>query len=715
MLLFYYDHNVSSIAAQSRRFPLRKPGGFHWDFFLLGCTTLVAAVLGLPMPNGLVPQAPVHTDSLTVYETELKVITTSASHPPEIRRPIISARAVVEQRVSHFLMGLALVGTMTGPLLTVLHAMPLATFAGVFFVVGWGPIESNGILSKLMFLLAENRFIQRDEPLLQVRRRKIVLYIGLQILAVSACVDAVWNISIDDLRHWKDPDDQEDPNDVLPGDELDGASRTPADVARLQHEKDQRKLWRHAYKSTAGLQTSDLIYGNTLQSLDFKETQSGMHSEKLGTEAKAPMSFATERPFSYNPYPRYNGVEWDLLVFKGRPTKWPSPKFGSYDLLGMDPNICWERETRLGPYKKPRWSGLTNSLKWGALQRQCLMLNSQRFDLTKLHRNERPTTYSEAANLAGKPPQPKDKDEERVAKKTKTDGDAAGAPTWSKSPLDIKSRNSTTEKQTAILLRSYTGMQYTENDRRVIRALVSELSLRTGGEYMVFLLIHSKDKSLRISDDSKLYQKVLRDNVPAEFRDMAILWSDEEISRLYPELKDEDAKSVHYGQWLCVQKFSNDHPQFDFIWNWEMDFRFTGHHYDLLSNLDAFARKQPRKYLWERNERWYIPSYHGDYDTAFRTEVARTHGNDTVWGPPKLPFISPVGPQPPVESPSEDDYIWGIGEDADLITVGPIFDPKNSQWIMSNDIWGQYPFSTGSRLSTPLIPFIWIGIGPAKC
>ncbi len=76
MLLFYYDHvsihihvsafvwielltmrqNVSSLTAQARQFPLKKPGGFHWDFFLLGCTTFVAGILGLQLPNGLVPQ-----------------------------------------------------------------------------------------------------------------------------------------------------------------------------------------------------------------------------------------------------------------------------------------------------------------------------------------------------------------------------------------------------------------------------------------------------------------------------------------------------------------------------------------------------------------------------------------------------------------------------------------------------------------------------------
>ncbi|KAF4544152.1 Hco3- transporter family protein [Lasiodiplodia theobromae] len=188
MLLFYYDHNVSSLTAQARQFPLKKPGGFHWDFFLLGCTTFVAGILGLPMPNGLVPQAPVHTDSLTVYETDLKVIATAEGEGAELRHPVVRAAAVVEQRVSHFLMGLALIGTMTGPLLIVLHTMPAAVFAGVFFVVGWGSIESNGIVGKLVMLMRERRFIQHDEPLLRIERRKIWMYIGFQVVGVAACV-----------------------------------------------------------------------------------------------------------------------------------------------------------------------------------------------------------------------------------------------------------------------------------------------------------------------------------------------------------------------------------------------------------------------------------------------------------------------------------------------------------------------------------------------
>jgi len=48
--------NQSSVAAQARNFPLKKPGGFHWDFFLLGCTSFIAGIIDIPLPNGLVPQ-----------------------------------------------------------------------------------------------------------------------------------------------------------------------------------------------------------------------------------------------------------------------------------------------------------------------------------------------------------------------------------------------------------------------------------------------------------------------------------------------------------------------------------------------------------------------------------------------------------------------------------------------------------------------------------
>lgn len=190
MLLFYYDHNVSSLTAQARHFPLRKPAGFHWDFFLLGWTCLVGGLLGIPLPNGLVPQAPVHTDALTYYKDEpVYVHTKDYEAEPVIMRHNQRAERVAEQRISHFIMGLAFVGMMTRPLLIVLHTMPRAILSGVFFTVGLGGILSNPILvHKLKFLCTQKAFIPPQEPLLKVRRRQIIHYVAWQLLGWAATV-----------------------------------------------------------------------------------------------------------------------------------------------------------------------------------------------------------------------------------------------------------------------------------------------------------------------------------------------------------------------------------------------------------------------------------------------------------------------------------------------------------------------------------------------
>ncbi|WVW80985.1 hypothetical protein I302_102976 [Kwoniella bestiolae CBS 10118] len=82
-ILFYFDANVSSLIAQGSEYPLRKPPGFHWDFFLLGITTFIAGLLGIPAPNGLIPQAPLHTASLVVmgYEDDSNNSSTTAVSP----------------------------------------------------------------------------------------------------------------------------------------------------------------------------------------------------------------------------------------------------------------------------------------------------------------------------------------------------------------------------------------------------------------------------------------------------------------------------------------------------------------------------------------------------------------------------------------------------------------------------------------------------------
>ena len=191
-LLFYYDHNVSSLTAQAKHFPLTKPAGFHWDFFLLGCTCFIGGIIGIPLPNGLVPQAPVHTDSCTEYRDVLKVTKEKDDGPDaqeeQHNKKIIEAVSVREQRLSHWLMALALIGTMTGPLLTVLHTMPRALFSGVFFTVGWPGIGASGIMSNMLFIFKERSFVDPSEPRLTLKKWRIAYYILFQALPVGFSV-----------------------------------------------------------------------------------------------------------------------------------------------------------------------------------------------------------------------------------------------------------------------------------------------------------------------------------------------------------------------------------------------------------------------------------------------------------------------------------------------------------------------------------------------
>lgn len=192
-LLFYYDHNVSSLTAQAKEFPLKKPAGFHWDFFLLGCTSFIGGIIAIPLPNGLVPQAPVHTDSLVEYRDRLSISKEKQEDIPDAEwvthnRKKIEAVMVREQRVSHFLMCLGFIGLMTGPLLIALHTMPLGLFGGVFFVVGWSGIPGFNTTQNVLYCMSEKRFQEPSDPRNTLKKSRILFFTSFQLIGVAISV-----------------------------------------------------------------------------------------------------------------------------------------------------------------------------------------------------------------------------------------------------------------------------------------------------------------------------------------------------------------------------------------------------------------------------------------------------------------------------------------------------------------------------------------------
>ncbi|KAG5420095.1 hypothetical protein I9W82_001975 [Candida metapsilosis] len=148
--LFYFDHNVSSLMCQSKEYPLTKPAAFHWDFLLLGLTTGLAGLIGIPPPNGLIPQAPLHTDSLVVHDKYGKKL------------------SVVEQRVTNTLQGAMTFVMMTRPFLILLGLVPQAVLSGLFFIMAVTGLHGNIVTNRIRYFFLDKEYIETDPTCPQV-------------------------------------------------------------------------------------------------------------------------------------------------------------------------------------------------------------------------------------------------------------------------------------------------------------------------------------------------------------------------------------------------------------------------------------------------------------------------------------------------------------------------------------------------------------------
>ena len=171
---------------------------------------------------------------------------------------------------------------------------------------------------------------------------------------------------------------------------------------------------------------------------------------------------------------------------------------GSHDAVGLDGALSFDRYSRYGAYGfgeeehavknwiKPapvNWE----EVNWGELQSRCLARNAARFD------------------------------------------EAAGPHAELSRPPESRS---------AVLIRTYMGKEYSENDIHAIRTIVSELALQSGGEYAVFLLLHVKDEQLPIWHEH-VRREIAQENVPREFCDITEVWSVPLVASRYPELRKD--------------------------------------------------------------------------------------------------------------------------------------------------------------------------------
>ena len=184
--------------------------------------------------------------------------------------------------------------------------------------------------------------------------------------------------------------------------------------------------------------------------------------------------------------------------------------YGSYEALGL--KKTWMTfEQRYGPYgynegdvtynfSRVDWS----TIDWAVLQDECVAVQSN-------------DHYSGNFILPDGKPRMHFKDDE---------------------PYPVKIEGKTGRQ--AIVVRTWTGYTYADEDKWNLRSLITEAALATGAEYTVYLLVHVKGKKEEadIYNDSKLYQEILEAYVPREFQKMAVLFHRQLLVNWYPKVEE---------------------------------------------------------------------------------------------------------------------------------------------------------------------------------
>ncbi|KAH3905024.1 hypothetical protein HBH56_226310 [Parastagonospora nodorum] len=446
---------------------------------------------------------------------------------------------------------------------------------------------------------------------------------------------------------------------------------------------------------------------------------------------------------SFDPYPAYSSASYldeyaavetcyldanntiqipATRAYNGVTDGMPDNVMGSYDVLGLRNDVCFERFGRLGPY------GLGYSKRRGGTG---AAMEGDREGVEQVWKNTPEVDYREV-QWAEVMHRCLEKNKARFMSTETALENSFQAMATSKRDLANTTKERTPDAapkkllhRTAVLVRTWSDYKYDDEDIMYLRALIAELSVASGGEYQVHFLIHVKDDNKQIWADEKVYAEVLKNALPEEFVGMGTLWSERQMSLIYggifdSKFRDLPVHGAYRSAYMPVTYFAHQHPEFEYFWNWEMDVRYTGHYYHLFEQVSKWATAQARKGLWERNSRFYVPSVHGPWeDFKHMVRVQTEHGTNNQanrWSShlppnPHVPETKVQKPEKPIWGPDlPQDYPdieideavkpphamiedvpgqeWGVNEPADLIVFNPLFDPDQTNWLLANDVTG---------------------------
>lgn len=209
-----------------------------------------------------------------------------------------------------------------------------------------------------------------------------------------------------------------------------------------------------------------------------------------------------------------------LLLTKLNPftAEYSQPIMGLENLLG-DPSMCYMGLSRLGPYgygeddffqvsDDTTWPWVNwTEVNWGNLQSECFE-NNRRLYAPK---TTIPSGFVMPDQFAGE-----------TSKLNQTE--------------EAKPASQVVKSKTAVIFRGWADYEFKGSILPYLRSLITELSLQSGGEYEVFLLVHIKDSNLDMFSDPDIYYTLLEEAVPPELRGITFLWSEALLEAWYPKV-----------------------------------------------------------------------------------------------------------------------------------------------------------------------------------
>ncbi|KAF4122866.1 Protein of unknown function (DUF3405) [Geosmithia morbida] len=341
-----------------------------------------------------------------------------------------------------------------------------------------------------------------------------------------------------------------------------------------------------------------------------------------------------------------------------------SPLFGSHRELGLS-STWMTADGRYGPYgfgeddpttyKRSRvdW----DLLDWGELVDQCLEPASR-------HESQHPAM-----------PRP-------MLKHSK--------------PKRFKSDDHPHTTRTALVLRSYEGFNYTEEVMWMIRSLITEASLKTGGRYSLILLVNVQDKGWAIHESPEHYQRAFQAmHIPPELWSLTLLWDENLLESWYP------LATEHRTMWQVnqpLQLLAHHYPEYDHFWQLEMDQRFMGDALEYLDAVHTFSLLEPRKQALERATYPYIERNYKSYDDFINQVSLANNGGSRAWPALRIPDVEPIGPEPPTPHPEDTRGYssYGLGEEADVVLTSFCEDVRDvPEWVFND--WYRGELTQGSE------------------